>query len=540
MKFAPRAYLAVAALVAPFSMARAGIIQSSTGVVIAGPRWFVGTQGEDGSLEINGGEHVEIGWLQVAQRPGESGHVLIRDPGTSVDFTGTGESLHLETVAGTSTVTISNGATAQVKIDRTECAPTWCISSFGQFAGANTTFTVTDPGSSFSSINNFIVGGDSVDAFTGLAGGTTVATVNVLNGGHLRTENALIGFSFEGLEQIGTERVFATVNIAGVGSVWDVESSHGTPSVRLGNDKNTSASINITNGGTMRIVSGTSDQIAQFVVGNNESSASNSITIDGPGSLLRVENEVFGVSRIAAGTVDVINGGLLQQINTGILIGGGGSLATLHIDEASRAAANVVLVGPQGQPGTGLLILDGSLGGNVIVDNNGILSGNGTIEGNLSNIGGLIAPGFSPGLLTVEGDLTVTDGGIIEIEMAGLSIGEFDQLSVGGVADLTGANILFSFIESFLPRSGDIIDFILADSLTGLDMATFSFTGLQPSFQFDVYQAGSGLRFMAQSDGVSVPEPKSFALLLAGLGLIALRLVRISRGMPAAGSVRAS
>ena len=64
----------------------------------------------------------------------------------------------------------------------------------------------------------------------------------------------------------------------------------------------------------------------------------------------------------------------------------------------------------------------------------GRLSGIGVINGNLFN-GGVVAPGLSPGTLTINGDYAQTADGVLEMEIAG---SQFDRLVVAGSASLDG------------------------------------------------------------------------------------------------------
>ncbi|MBI2201524.1 MAG: hypothetical protein HYU43_06240, partial [Armatimonadetes bacterium] len=68
----------------------------------------------------------------------------------------------------------------------------------------------------------------------------------------------------------------------------------------------------------------------------------------------------------------------------------------------------------------------------------GILWGNGTITGNLGS-GGTVAPGGSPGILTVTGDYTQRASGTLDIEINNYGAGAgFDQLIVTGWARMGG------------------------------------------------------------------------------------------------------
>ncbi|HSS41125.1 MAG TPA: hypothetical protein VLK37_01080 [Solirubrobacterales bacterium] len=68
----------------------------------------------------------------------------------------------------------------------------------------------------------------------------------------------------------------------------------------------------------------------------------------------------------------------------------------------------------------------------------GTLRGGGSVSGTVENTGGVVAPGASPGTLTVTGSYVQAAGGRLEIEVAGTGAGQFDTLAVGGGATLGG------------------------------------------------------------------------------------------------------
>ena len=111
--------------------------------------------------------------------------------------------------------------------------------------------------------------------------------------------------------------------------------------------------------------------------------------------------------------------------------------------------------------------------------------------------------------------------------VAGLGAGQFDQLIVTGTADLTNADVLFSFIDGFLPTAGDMVNFMVANAINGLAAAHFSYEGAAPGFRFDVMSGGGGLQFVALNDARSVPEPGTLSLL--GGGVLALGYMRLRR-----------
>jgi hypothetical protein len=163
----------------------------------------------------------------------------------------------------------------------------------------------------------------------------------------------------------------------------------------------------------------------------------------------------------------------------------------------------------------------GFINGMVTMGKGATLYGTGMVGG-ISNFGGVVAPGNSPGILSI-GDGGYTDvGGTLVIEF-GLS--GFDRLLVQGPVSLDGTHIDFRFIEGFAPDAGFEFDFLDSqDPFLSLQNLEYSITGLAPGFEFAVAQGSDGrLNFRALNAGVStVPEAGSLALVAVGLLGVAL------------------
>lgn len=111
-----------------------------------------------------------------------------------------------------------------------------------------------------------------------------------------------------------------------------------------------------------------------------------------------------------------------------------------------------------------------SVTGHLFVFAQGAILGNGTLavprQRRVVN-GGIISPGLSPGRITIEGDYEQPEGGTLVIEVAGVQPGQFDVLHVTGNATLAG-KVDLRFIDGFVPRPGDNIDFVKVDgTITG-------------------------------------------------------------------------
>ncbi len=154
-------------------------------------------------------------------------------------------------------------------------------------------------------------------------------------------------------------------------------------------------------------------------------------------------------------------------------------------------------------------------GGEVFADveNHGTLFAKGIFTGNLLNKG-VVNPGSSPGMLTINGDYSQDALGVLNIELAGLDQGtQYDFLNITGSANLAGT-LNVSLLNSFSPAIGNTFDILYAEK--GLGGTTFNFANLP-----------NDGRAWALSYGVNtvklavVPEPVSSALFLLGAGALA-------------------
>lgn len=115
----------------------------------------------------------------------------------------------------------------------------------------------------------------------------------------------------------------------------------------------------------------------------------------------------------------------------------------------------------------GALSINGNVkttnGGNVSV-NGGKLKGTGTVN-DLSTSGGTVAPGNSPGKLTV-GSLTLDPTNTLEIEIDGNVSGtSYDVIESSGAVNLAGATL--SVKPSYTPSAGQVFTIITGTSVTG-------------------------------------------------------------------------
>jgi hypothetical protein len=105
-----------------------------------------------------------------------------------------------------------------------------------------------------------------------------------------------------------------------------------------------------------------------------------------------------------------------------------------------------------------------------------------TVGFDLVNNGGTISPGASPGVTHVMGDLTLNSG-VLEIEIGGTGIGEFDRVLVDDVTTLGGELSvklvdLAGGISPYVPQLGDQFAFLASDGGTDGMFDTFNYPEL--------------------------------------------------------------
>lgn len=260
--------------------------------------------------------------------------------------------------------------------------------------------------------------------------------------------------------------------------------------------------------------------------GASVSSASgNAITNDGGNSTTTVNTgaSVAGTIRLSDGSDSLhFNGGdfsSVTEFNGGANTGSGSSdmLTFSHVagvlDGSKAINWEQVVIGTNGE-----ISLTSTLSADeVTVANGGLLGGDGTIAGLLTvEAGGTVGPGFSPGTLTIDGDLDVLNGAILSFELGGLTAGSgYDQLDVLGTASLE-AGAVFDIISylNFQPSDQDAFDILIADDIIGdpLSSMTFNYGFNNLNWTGAIVQDGGRETLRLTASAVPVPSSLLFAL----------------------------
>lgn len=147
------------------------------------------------------------------------------------------------------------------------------------------------------------------------------------------------------------------------------------------------------------------------------------------------------------------------------------------------------------------------------------LKGNGNVLG-ATTVNGTLAPGASPGTLTFNNALTFGSTSALALELGGTNPGEFDK--VAGVTNLTlDGTFTVSLFGGFNPVPGnsfDVLDWTGTLDATGFNIGTDL---VLPSLTLDY--TWDTTNFTTDGTLAVVPEPRSAALLIGGLAMLAGR-----------------
>lgn len=241
------------------------------------------------------------------------------------------------------------------------------------------------------------------------------------------------------------------------------------------------------------------------------SQVTSELTVAGPGSSLTAATANVGGAESGAGTLELMDGAEAQigqrlVVNSeGAVFVGDGSTLVVGNDPAAAAVPGSVLVAGGGE-------LWGS--GDIFAD---VFNGGGV------NSLGSVYPGSSPGTLTIHGDYVQGAGGRLIIEVGGAGADtQHDVLNVLGDVSIAG-EVLFEFVDGFLPRQGQQFDFLAAQGSVDLTQALVRAAGLAPGFQFDIQASANGFRMLALNDASPVPLPPAAMLLLSALAVLHVR-----------------
>lgn len=226
----------------------------------------------------------------------------------------------------------------------------------------------------------------------------------------------------------------------------------------------------------------------------------------------------------SSGTVRVLDGGLLTESgDAGSLLVGSGGVLRIAGDGSTVKFSEVVVGGGSGVADVrvdagGLLDVAGTL----LLGSGGVLGGSGgTLQvGTLVVDGGTLAPGNSPGTLTIDGDLEILSGSLL-LEIEGFGAGQFDVLNVTG--RILGSSLVIDLqVADGLDLSGTALEMLNIGDISTLPALSLLVNGAaMPGIDLFTNGAGGFALGGVSPYAAPVPLPAAWPLMLAGLGALA-------------------
>jgi len=267
--------------------------------------------------------------------------------------------------------------------------------------------------------------------------------------------------------------------------------------------------------GTLTVTNGASMATTNLIIAQNTGSSGDA-TVQNQYSKLTADNVYLDGSETIASTT---SGASLSAVDSAVI-------QIKNRLQLWKGLSSVDVTGTPYSLPAGAIVL-GQTGGNyatpadgaITIEDTGTLAGIGVVTGNVVNAGGIVAPGNSPGLLTVTGSVTLNDG-YLDLEIGGtIAVTDYDVLKSAGLIIGSNGVIRISLINTFAPALNDA--FNVADFT--------SFTGT-PTFDYSAAPLAGGLAWSASTfptDGklriTAIPEPTSLAILALPTTLLTRR-----------------
>lgn len=327
-----------------------------------------------------------------------------------------------------------------------------------------------------------------------------------------------------------TKQGAGTLILSGAGS-YNGATNINNGTIRLGGTADgvsPSSIVNLGQAGTANVgtldLNGFNQTIAGLnsVAGTNTSSTNNNIVTSATPAILTVDTS----------TTNFFGDG--SNANSGVITGA--------ISLVKNGPGRLTLEDSNNYTGTttvnnGALIINGpNTGGSTYTVNaGGTLGGIGAIVAPVNINGGTLAPGNSPGMLTINGALSFTSSSTFAVELNGTTAGSlgYDQLTIGGTGSITLNNANLFATLGFAPSVNDIffiIQNLSSNPVSGIfnnlpEGSSVSFSGYTGNItylaNFSTPSLTGGFDVAIYNLTLSVPEPGSIALMaLAGFGVV--------------------
>ncbi len=290
----------------------------------------------------------------------------------------------------------------------------------------------------------------------------------------------------------------------GAGSTGNLNISGGSVSagnwIAVGRESSTGV-VTLSGSGSLTMT-GVVDANAQVTVGTG-ANGNGTINISGNATLTSTKMILGENDATSVGLVNQTGGQAIISVNLDLQ---GAGIGTYNLSGGTLRAANI----------------DGATGA-LNITNTGRLTGVQVYTGNLTQAGGTVAPGTSPGTMQITGNYT-QNGGNLEIEVN--SLAAYDVLQVAGNVSLLGGNL--NLIAQPGLSTNDILTIINNTGVnpisgTFANYATDGMTFIEDGYQWRInYNAGVGSNDVTLTV-LGIPEPSAVALLCVGTMLLVRR-----------------
>jgi T5SS/PEP-CTERM-associated repeat protein len=275
------------------------------------------------------------------------------------------------------------------------------------------------------------------------------------------------------------------VEIRGDGSLW-----MGDGTVNIG--FRGTGTLEIQQGGRVESVDGVMARLP---------GSSGTVALTGEGSAWLVQDSLYVGGRAASlapgdeGSAGP-GGAATLTVSAGAYVAVGNSIELFDQGTINVAAGGSIIVG-QGDPGA-------AAPSTLHVYAGGSLLGSSNIQGDVINQG-LIAPGNSPGTLTISGNYTQSSGAALMIEIAGTTPGEqYDVLNVIGNASISSDTALnVSLVGGFVPSAGDSFEILAVGGHLSGAFTTVALPSLAAELMWNTSQLYSAGTLSVTAAGLS-------------------------------------
>jgi hypothetical protein len=349
----------------------------------------------------------------------------------NIEFTGSNTS-YADVLSG-NTITITGGVTDSTVDGYTGIANTLIISGNQTFSSANQTNYQVLQGS-----GNITVTGGGIAAFDEPGNSQTLSGYT----GAISSTNSIIQLS-----AYGTFNDSGMVSVSGSATL-DLFSNiyrggtitYDVPIELSGNGNNKWAALNL-DGGQGNATTNT---------------LSGAVTLNSDIQVTADQDNTLDITGLVS-----YNGYTINSVGAGV--------TTITVASGDNESGENPIVG------NNVTYVDDGTVGNTTVNSGGLLKGLGTVGNTNVESGGNVAPGHSPGCLTVDGNLTETGTYTADLDGTTACTG-YDQLDVTGAINLTGSTLAPVIMSGFTPITGnsfELIDNQGSSPITG----TFSYDG---------------------------------------------------------------